>query len=672
MGNEAKSRKWVIKAIIAFVVILALLTFFSNTIMNATIPKVVGKTAIRGNLSYSNNATATVEAVDAVKYEVPKELEGRIVDKTYASDWDWVVEGTLMFTLKVPEENTELESMQKELDDLIRARQYDNMAPSDSTDYSMYNSQIEAAEQALETAQEVLRDVQNKDTTIAEASAVINEYSPIVVSRSAEIEAITNTMEEINRDIDDANNRLDTINTSINVFVTLGTPTPMPTPMPGEITAYNPEDTEIFGDNILCDNPVDTPEETTAPSEEPTAVPTETTPEETTAPTEETEPIPSETTPEVTAVPTEEPVPSETTPEVTPVPSETIPEVTPEATPEITPVPTTPEVTPVPTIVPGSMEDLVEQRGQIEEEIRNLEAQLAGAKARLDAASAELADANSHVNDANAIITACEALPSLASAQSAVDSANASLTAARKSLSTQQTNDQISAMRDQDNKRDRDEKIEKLQKDIEEYKAKMEIVEVYAPASGYVFNMSVGSNDSLQKGFVAFTIVPDDTQYIVKFRFDTTATQKFYVGMELTANEYYIDKCIIKNIKPDANDPRNSRIVECSLVGNIWPGESVTVVADKANKDYEAVIPSSAINEDNSGKFVYVIEQSSTALGDKAIVRRVSVTVEENDGSRAAISGDGISNDSLIVVRSDVPLNNGDRVRLEDYSQSGN
>ena len=71
-------------------------------------------------------------------------------------------------------------------------------------------------------------------------------------------------------------------------------------------------------------------------------------------------------------------------------------------------------------------------------------------------------------------------------------------------------------------------------------------------------------------------------------------------------------------------------------------------------------------------KFVYVIEQSSTALGDKAIVRRVSVTVEENDGSRAAISGDGISNYSLIVVRSDVPLNNGDRVRLEDYSQSGN
>lgn len=653
MGNETKSRKWVVKAIIAFVVVLALLTFFSNTIMNATIPKVVGKSPARGNLSYSNNATATVEAVDAVKYEVPAEIDGRTVDTAYVSDWDYVFEGDLLFTLKVLEDETELEQLQTELDTMLREKQYEEMMPSNPTDYSSYDSQIDMAKQTLEAAQATLAEVQNKDATIAEANSIIEQYSPTVVSKKAEIEAITSTMEEINRDIDAANNRLDTINTSINVFVTLGTPTPQPTPLPGEIPTYNPEDTVIFGDGIRADI-------TDEPSGEP-----ETSPEPTAEPT-------SEPVVEPTAEPTSEPVvepTAEPTSEPTAVPTA---EPTAEPTSEPTPVPTA-EPTAAPTaapIAPGSMEDLMEQRGQVEEEIRNLEAQLEGAQARLNSASTELADANSHIADANAVIEAANSLPTLSAAQSAVNQASSALTQAQKSLSTQQANDQVQALKDKDTKAEQEEKIEKLKKQIEELKAKMEIVEVYAPATGYVFNMAIGKNDVLTKGTTALNIVPNSTNYCVKFRFDSTAAQKFYVGMELTPNEYYVTKCVITNIKPDANDPRNSKIVECAIEGDIWPGETITVVADKANKDYEAVIASSAINEDNNGKFVYIIEQSSTPLGDKAVVKRVAVTVEENDGSRSAIKGDGISNDVLIVVRSDVPLNNGDRVRLEDYSQN--
>ena len=60
MAMGSKRRVKVIKAMIAFIVILALLTFFSNTIMNLTIPKVMGSYASRGNLSYSNNARGTI------------------------------------------------------------------------------------------------------------------------------------------------------------------------------------------------------------------------------------------------------------------------------------------------------------------------------------------------------------------------------------------------------------------------------------------------------------------------------------------------------------------------------------------------------------------------------------------------------------------------------------
>ena len=95
--TKKKDRRWVVRAIIAFLVILALLTFFSNTIMNATIPKVMAKNAVRGNLSYTNNATGQIEADN--KSEA-KGIEGRTVDKVLVQNYEYVEEGATVITLK--------------------------------------------------------------------------------------------------------------------------------------------------------------------------------------------------------------------------------------------------------------------------------------------------------------------------------------------------------------------------------------------------------------------------------------------------------------------------------------------------------------------------------------------------------------------------------------------
>ena len=122
------------------------------------------------------------------------------------------------------------------------------------------------------------------------------------------------------------------------------------------------------------------------------------------------------------------------------------------------------------------------------------------------------------------------------------------------------------------------------------------------------------------------------------------------------------------NVHPDERNPREKRIVKCSIQGyDIWPGLQLTVTAGRSNADYDHVIPCSAVGEDNAGTYVYVIVESSGPLGDKYTVRRVSVTVEKTDGTLCAISGEGIDQ-GMIVTRSEKPLHNGDRVRLEDYS----
>ena len=55
-------------------------------------------------------------------------------------------------------------------------------------------------------------------------------------------------------------------------------------------------------------------------------------------------------------------------------------------------------------------------------------------------------------------------------------------------------------------------------------------------------------------------------------------------------------------------------------------------------------------------------------MGDKYVVRRVDVTIEATDGASTAIKGEGLDKyDVMIVVRAEKPLEDGQRVRLEDY-----
>jgi len=331
-----------------------------------------------------------------------------------------------------------------------------------------------------------------------------------------------------------------------------------------------------------------------------------------------------------------------------------------------TPSPADPGVI-TPTPVAGSIEELCAQRQALVEENEILQANLADAQARLNNAASQLATTNTAIENANATIEAANSLPSVTSAQAAVNTANSALTAAREAYTNIQITTGIAADQAQDSVEDRNENIAELTEQIAELSETMEATEIRATAAGYIYGMTTAVGDVLVKDQVLLQIIPDNVSCTVSFTFEESVASNFSIGMELSVDSYWIDKVVIVSIKPDASDPRNKRTVKCSIEGNVMPGEQITVVADRANSDYDCVVPSSAVYEDNSGTFIYVVEQTSTVLGDKCIVHRVKVTVEATDGARTAISGENIEG-AQIVVRSEKPLHDGDRVRLTDYS----
>lgn len=95
-------------------------------------------------------------------------------------------------------------------------------------------------------------------------------------------------------------------------------------------------------------------------------------------------------------------------------------------------------------------------------------------------------------------------------------------------------------------------------------------------------------------------------------------------------------------------------------------GMSADVELRKRTKNYDLLIPLTALRQDNTGYYAYTVaSKDSGALGAQTTARRADVSVLEQDATRAAVTG-GISQRDAIITRADRDLSDGDRVRLKE------
>lgn len=553
MAKGSARRARVIKAMIAFVALLAVLTFFSNTIMNMTIPKVMGSYASRGNLSYSNSSRGEIVVDNQTEI---KGLEGRVVDEIKVTSYDTVKKGDTILTLKPIEDDETLASKKDTLKTLERQKAYEARQPKQSTDFSTYTDTINSAKTTLSEAKDTLKKVQNKKNVVNSNQKIIDEESVNEVSLQAAVDAAAKTVEDLKTQIDKVETEK--------------------APLDAQITVYK---------------------ETNTPD------------------------------------PTEDELLNNSTPYAI----------------------------------------LVNKVKEKEEEIKKLQELLAPAEARMKEAAADLAECQGKIEKAESEIASLDTLPSEGAAKNAVNSAQNALNSANKAYSVAKTEAGITADKAKDDAKDRDEQIEKLKADIAKLEEAAKITEIKAPAAGFVYNLSVAAGDSLTAKTVVGYILPEEhRECSVTFNFDTKVAQNIWAGQQLEITSGFAQSCTVISKKPDPDNPRGKMLVKCHIDGeDSWPGEEITVNAGRGNDNYKCVVPSSAVNEDNGGQFVYAIIGSSTPLGDKYTVKRIDVTVEATDGAFSAITsakGELDKYDVMIVIRSEKPLEDGQRVRLEDYT----
>lgn len=239
--------------------------------------------------------------------------------------------------------------------------------------------------------------------------------------------------------------------------------------------------------------------------------------------------------------------------------------------------------------------------------------------------------------------------------QTALDNANKKLETMVKNITTQYSLESLLDAIDEAR-----ETVEKLEKE-------QGTTEITAPVSGTILSMNYVAGETIDVSREVASIQIAGKGFTLSFSVPNQKAALLSLGdeAEVTNSWWYSDvHARVLSIKPDKNNPTKEKLITFELEGDVQNGQQLTLSAGRRSGNYDAVVPNSAIREDNNGKFVYTITNKSTPLGTRYIIEKVAVTVLASDDNKSAISG--IESWTYVVTNSSKPIENGTEVRLKD------
>ena len=163
MENSVRKREWVKTAAIIFLAVLLVLTFFSKTIMNASLPEVAAQQAASGAINARIRGSGTVEASEVYNVTIK---QTRKVASVLVKTGQEINVGDTMFVLEA-EDSDELKQAETDLETL--QQNYDK-------------SLIEAGNTARHRRTTI---VQKAREAYNEALAIYNQYSSVSATQLA-------------------------------------------------------------------------------------------------------------------------------------------------------------------------------------------------------------------------------------------------------------------------------------------------------------------------------------------------------------------------------------------------------------------------------------------------------------------------------------------------------
>lgn len=293
---------------------------------------------------------------------------------------------------------------------------------------------------------------------------------------------------------------------------------------------------------------------------------------------------------------------------------------------------------------------------------KKLNAEKKAVKAKADKKNNELDDVKAEIEDVKLDKTQADAdLETINS----IESKERDLESQRLALQKKQKDDLVAAGKDDIATEALQREIKRLEEKVEKLKADAAGGEITAQVAGVISSMKIAAGETLESGTSVASIEMTEKGYTASFSVTLDQAKKVKVGDNADIQYFWGGDAQAKltQIKADQSDSQKKQLV-FDITGDVTPGQSLQLVLGGKGQPYECIIPNNAIKEDSNGKFVLTVVAKSSPLGNRYIAKRADITVLASDGVNTAVTG--VVQSDFIISTSTKPINAGDQVRLVD------
>lgn len=192
--------------------------------------------------------------------------------------------------------------------------------------------------------------------------------------------------------------------------------------------------------------------------------------------------------------------------------------------------------------------------------------------------------------------------------------------------------------------------------------------QITASVNGTVQSIECTAGDTKLKGDVLCTIEVPDMGYSLSFSVTNDQARRLKPGDSASVSNYYWGNTVnakLDSIKTDPKNPQTNKLLTFTLDGSVTAGAELTLSVGQKSAPYDTIVPKSAIRSDTNGSFVLSVEAKNSPLGNRYIAKRVEVTVLAEDDVNAAVTAE-LGYGAYVITTSSAPVKNGDMVRLAD------
>lgn len=256
---------------------------------------------------------------------------------------------------------------------------------------------------------------------------------------------------------------------------------------------------------------------------------------------------------------------------------------------------------------------------------------------------------------------------SLSEAQKAAKAAEEAYDSAYEALRTERNNAEIQEKIDALNNSQEQKTLEKLRKKVEELSGEGGGNEVVAKISGIISEINVKAGGDAPAQDVLAVIELSDRGYTISISATAEQAKKVTVGdvAEVTSYWWGSDiKAVLDSVKNDPQSNGKNKLLVFTVTGDVEPGTNLNLSIGQKSQNYDSIVPKSAVRSDTNGKFVLVLTQKSSPIGNRYVATRVDVTVIAEDDVSAAVTGLGYGD--YVITTSSKPIEAGTLVRMAE------